>query len=51
MELLVTFSTETGVKDCKIIADNDHEEKHLKEAIGKIIDVLGPSTRVTTIKE
>ena len=51
MKLLVTYSSDVGVKDFKVIADNDHEEAHLKEAMEKIIAVLGPSTTITKIIE
>ncbi len=44
MKVLFDHSTETGIKECKIIADNDLDEKHLLEVRDNIIELLGSAT-------
>ena len=44
MKIIFDYSTDTGIKECKIIADNDHEGKHLREVRDKIIGILGSLT-------
>jgi hypothetical protein len=51
VRILFDQSTETGIKECNIIADNDHEEKHLMEVRDKIIAILGPATIVAVTAE
>jgi hypothetical protein len=51
VKILFTYSAETGIKECRIIADNDQEEKHLMEVREKIIELLGSATTVEVTKE
>ena len=51
VKIMFDYATETGIKECKISADNDHEEKHLMEVRDKIIEILGSSTTVVVTKE
>jgi hypothetical protein len=51
MKIMFDYSTETGIKECKIIVDNEQEEKHLLEVRNKIIEILASSTIVVATKE
>jgi hypothetical protein len=51
MKILFDYSTETGIKEFKIIVDNDHEKKHLMGARDKIIEILGALTVVEETEE
>jgi hypothetical protein len=46
MKIIFDYSTETRIKECKILAENDPEEQQLMEVRDKIIEMLGPSTAV-----
>jgi hypothetical protein len=45
MKIMFDYTADTGIKECKIMADNGDDEKHLMEVRHKIIDLLGASTR------
>jgi hypothetical protein len=51
VRILFDQSTETGIKKCNIIADNDHEERHLLEVRDKIIALFGPAAIVAVTTE
>jgi hypothetical protein len=51
MKILFDYGTETGIKECRISAESDHEEKHLMEVRDKIIELFGSSTTVVVTKE
>lgn len=51
MNIHFEYSTETGIKACKITADNDGEAQHLMEARDKIIAIFGSSAAVVVTEE
>jgi hypothetical protein len=51
MKIMFDYSADTGIKECRILAENDHEEKQLMEVRDKIIELLGASTTVEVKKE
>jgi hypothetical protein len=51
MKILFDYSTETGIKECKIVVDNDQEEAHLNQVRDKIIEILASATIVVATKE
>jgi hypothetical protein len=51
MKIMFDYSTETGIKEFKIIVDNDHEKMHLMEVRDKIVEILGALTVVEETKE
>jgi hypothetical protein len=51
MKVLFDQSTEAGIKECKIIADNDLDEKHLLEVRDKIVELLGSAAIVGVTTE
>jgi hypothetical protein len=51
MKILFDYSTEAGIKEFKIIVDNDREKNHLIELRDKIVEILGTLTVVEETKE
>jgi len=51
VRILIEQSTETRIRECKIIADTDDEEKHLLAVQDRIIEILGPATVVAMTAE
>jgi hypothetical protein len=46
VKILFDYGTGTGIKECKIVANNENEERQLLEARDKIIGIFGASTAV-----
>jgi hypothetical protein len=51
VKITFDYSTETGIKEFKIMVDNDHEKKQLLEVRDKITEILGALTVVEEAKE
>jgi hypothetical protein len=51
VKILFDYSTEAGIKECKIIAENDRDETRLMEVREKIIEILESPTTVELTKE
>jgi hypothetical protein len=51
MKILFNYRAESRIKECKITADNDHQEQNLMKARDKNIELLGLSATTDVVNE